>query len=63
MLLHLREVMRRTAMARSTIHALVSRGTTPNPARVGTHAFRWIANEIDTWIAPRPRAGKERPNR
>ena len=58
-LLHLREVMRRTAMARSTIHALVFSGNTPNPARVGTHALCWI----DTWIAPRPRAGKERPNR
>ncbi len=62
-LLHLREVMRRNALARSTIYALVPSDTTPKPARVGTHAARWIANEIDTWIAKRPRAGTERPNR
>ena len=62
-LLDLREVMRRTRLSRSTIYALKAAGLFPQPVRVSTHAVRWIAAEIDDWIATRPRAGTRRPKR
>ena len=62
-LLDLREVMRRTKLSRATIYALKAVGLFPQRVRVGTHAVRWIAVEIDNWIATRPRAGTRRPKR
>lgn len=55
-LLTLREVMRKTKMSRSTIYALKAAGKFPQPIRVSSHAVRWIAAEVDAWIASRPRA-------
>ncbi len=60
----LREVMRRTKLSRSTIYALKAAGLFPQPVRVSTHAVRWVAAEVDDWIATRPRAaGTRRPKR
>ncbi len=54
----LREVMRRTALSRSTIYAsFMANEAFPRPVRVGTPAVRWIADEIDAWITTRPHAG------
>ena len=53
----LREVKWRTALSCSTIYALMATEAFPRPVRVGTHAVRWIADEIDVWITTRPRAG------
>ena len=52
----LREVMRRTALSRSTIYAFMANEAFPPPVRVGTHAVCSLA-EIDAWITTRPHAG------
>ena len=58
----LREVMRRTALSRSTIYAstiyaFMANEAFPRPVRVGTPAVCSIADEIDAWITTRPHAG------
>ena len=36
-------------MSRSTIYALKFAGKFPQPIRIGSHAVRWIAAEVDAW--------------
>lgn len=36
-------------MSRSTIYALKVAGKFPQPIRIGSHAVRWIAAEVDAW--------------
>ena len=56
-LLTRREVEAMTGLSRSTLYALMSRGTFPRPLRVGGRAVRWSLAEIERWIANLPRAG------
>ena len=62
-LLTLQEMMRLTSMSRSMIYELMGVSKFPKPVRVGARAVRWIADEVKTWIATRPRAGSDRPQR
>ena len=50
-----------TALSRSALYEAMARGDFPRPIRIGPRGVRWIAAEIQDWIAHRPRAGSERP--
>ena len=55
------EVEAMTALSRSALYEAMARGDFPRPIRVGPRGVRWIAAEIQDWIAHRPRAGSDRP--
>ncbi len=52
-LLRRKEVEQRTALSRSRIYDLMSKGEFPLPVRLGTMSVAWASNEIDAWIAER----------
>lgn len=57
-LLTLREVERRVCLKRSSIYRAMRatpRGF-PLPIKIGPKTVRWIAAEIEDWLASRPRA-------
>ena len=60
-LIKLREVVRLTALSRSTIYQAIADGTFPKPLRTGTRSVAWVEREVLDWIAARPRAGSDRP--
>ena len=60
-LLKLRQVMDMTALTASGVYALIKTAGFPRPVRIGTHAVRWIEQEVLDFIASRPRGGSERP--
>ncbi len=55
------EVEAMTALSRSALYEAMARGDFPRPIRIGPRGVRWIAAEIQEWIALRPRAGSDRP--
>ena len=55
-LLTVREVMERVRMSRSTLYRLMRLGRFPEPVRVGLKAVRFKSEEIDQYLAERPRA-------
>ena len=60
-LLTLREVEGRVCLKRSSIYRAMRatpRGF-PLPIKIGPKTVRWIAGEIDDWLASRPRATGE----
>nr|WP_081617453.1 AlpA family phage regulatory protein [Thioalkalivibrio sp. ALgr3] len=54
--MRINEVLERTAMARSTWYAMISRGDAPRPVKVGA-ASRWRESEVDDWIRRQVRGG------
>jgi len=50
------EVEARTGLSRSTLYRLMRTGEFPEPLKIGPRAVRWVAGEVDTWIAACPRA-------
>jgi len=52
-LIKLPEVMRVTALSRSSIYAFIGNGDFPRPLSTGKRAVAWVASEIDEWIAER----------
>jgi prophage regulatory protein len=59
--LHLRiekisEVMLRTGLSMSSVYAAVAAGTFPKPLLITKAAVGWRTDEVDAWIASRPRA-------
>ena len=59
-LLTRREVERRVGLSCSTIYRLMRSGRFPVPVKVGPAAVRWPEQEIERWIAARPRAAGDR---
>lgn len=56
-ILKLPEVQLRTALSRSSIYRLESIGLFPKRVRLGDgHAVGWFQNEIEDYLANRPRA-------
>ena len=45
------EVIARVGLGKSTIYRLIPHGLFPAPVSLGPHAARWVAYEVDTWIA------------
>ena len=61
-LIKLREVIRLTALSRSTIYQAIADCTFPKPLRTGARGVAWLEQEVLDWIAARPRAGSDRPS-
>jgi len=57
MLMRLPDVMRETALCRSSIYAAISEGRFPSPVRIGRRAVAWRKEDIEAWKATLPRAG------
>ena len=60
-LLTRQQVETRCGLSTSSIYRFMRDGLFPEPIRVGRRAVRWLAREIDAWLAARPRASGERP--
>lgn len=50
-LMKLPDVMRRTALSRTTIYRRISEGTFPRPIPTGANSVRWYESDIGRWIA------------
>lgn len=46
-----KEVEARTGLCRSTIYQRIKDGKFPPPIRLGERSVRWVASEIDDWVA------------
>ena len=55
------EVEARTALSRTSIYRMMREGSFPEPLKVGARAVRWPADEIEAWVAARPRATGDGP--
>ncbi len=42
-------------ISRSELYRQIADGRFPRPVRVGLRAVRWHLNEVEEWIAARPR--------
>ncbi|WP_133012441.1 AlpA family phage regulatory protein [Marinomonas flavescens] len=49
-LMRLKEVMRQTALSRSTIYNRMSEGRFPKTVKIGERAVAWLECEIEDWI-------------
>ena len=54
--LRLDEVVARVGLSKSTVWRYIDEGDFPPPIKLGPRASGWIEQEIDDWIASRPRA-------
>jgi prophage regulatory protein len=52
-LLRLPEVLARVGLRRSAVYELVSRGSFPQPCRLGARCVAWVESEVDGWVAAR----------
>jgi len=52
--LRLRDVMRVTGLARSTVYRLMAENGFPAPCRLGRRAVGWRSDDIAQWSAARP---------
>jgi len=50
-------VAKRTTLSRSGIYALMKAGRFPRPLRLGARAIGWRREDIEAWIAARPKGG------
>jgi len=48
--IRLKEVMRLTALARSTIYKKMKEGEFPKTVSLGDRAVAWVEGEIEDWI-------------
>lgn len=60
MLLRLPQVMKETALCRSSIYAAISEGRFPPPVRIGRRAVAWRQEDIEVWKAHLLSAGPTR---
>lgn len=51
--LKLKEVVARTAKAKSTVYDDVAKGIFPKPIKIGTRASGWLESEVDAWLEKR----------
>lgn len=58
-LLTRQELQAYVKLGRSTIYALMRKGQFPEPIKIGPQAVRWRVDEINDWLADRPRATGE----
>ena len=49
-ILKLKEVIKKTAISRSSLYSKIQRGKFPQPLKLGERASGWIEDEIDEWI-------------
>ena len=60
-ILKLPDVMKATALSRSSIYAFIAQKTFPKPIPLGARAVGWLESEISGWISKQAdlRAGAE----
>ena len=46
-----------TTMSRSWIYGRLKEGSFPRPLRVSSRCVAWLAEDVEQWLADRPRAG------
>lgn len=61
-MLSLRSVMTRIGLSKATIYRLLKQGSFPQPVRMTERSVRWPVEEIDEWVASRPRGVDENPD-
>ena len=49
-LIHIKDVMDRTGLARSTVYKYINLGQFPQPIKLGTRAVAWVEREVEAWI-------------
>ena len=52
-LIKLKDVLKATALSRSSVYALIAKGEFPAPVKIGPRASAWNYPEIASWIASR----------
>jgi prophage regulatory protein len=57
-LLHLREVLNRTSLSRSTVYRLMGRGEFPQSVALGSRVS-WVEGEVESWLQERIAAHRE----
>ena len=57
-LLTCREVVALVRFSRSTLYLMVANGTFPAPKKIGSKSVRWVAAEVNQWLADAPRTGE-----
>ena len=50
-ILKLPDVMKETALSRSSIYAFIRTNSFPKPIRLGARAVGWLETEISEWIS------------
>lgn len=55
-MLRVREVMRITGLARSTVYKLIHDGKFPRPVKLGARAVAWRSDVVNGWIEDRTTA-------
>ena len=56
-ILRLKDVMKKTGLAKSTIYQKIKDGDFPAQIKLGKRAAGWIESEVDAWIASRIQLG------
>ena len=54
-LLRMQQVETACGLRKSAIYLRIKEGTFPQPVSLGTHHVAWRSDEIEEWIASRPR--------
>ena len=54
-ILRIQDVINVTGLSRTTVWRLERRGDFPSRLRLGENSCGWVAQEIQDWIASRPR--------
>lgn len=52
-ILRIKDVVRRTALGRTTILEQVAEGTFPRPIKLSKRAVGWLSAEVDKWLVER----------
>ena len=60
-ILRLPAVMEMSGLSRAAIYDQMARSLFPRPLRIGPRAVGWLEDDIDDWLATRPRGGSDRP--
>lgn len=60
-LIRLKEVMRLTGLARSTVYKVMGEGTFPGSVSLGGKAVAWVESEVNDWILARLQERENRP--
>ena len=59
-ILRVGEVVTEIGVSKSTLYRMVNSGRFPPPIKVGARAVGWRRDEIEAWLAGRPRGGMEK---
>lgn len=49
--IRMKEVCRKTGLAKSSIYGRINDGTFPQPIRLGERAVAFVESEVDAWMA------------